>query len=307
MKKYYTNSDGGCFLFGNKDFSFKVFNNFGDCRNTVLVFEDYEEYVQYCKKEYGESRWDRAFKDIMPVNGKFNLYNYDCSDMNDKDINYKYYHSYRVMNIMELLATKLKITPKDIHLAKVIGLLHDIGRFEQDKLYNSFKDDKIDHGDYGVKVLQETLLLNKDNIEISDYEVVYKAIKNHNKFEIESNLNNRELLFSKLIRDADKIDILYALGNSQIMEILKQDNEQITKEIENDFFNHKLVNLKDIKNSNDGLVAIFCYIYDINFKESYQIIYENKYYDKIYERINNKEIFKKYIEYINQYIKERND
>lgn len=90
MKKYYTDSDGGSFLFGNKDFSFKLFNKFGDCRNTVLVFEDYEEYKQYCIKEYGESGWFRAFDDIMPINGKFNLYKYDCSDMNDKDVKAKF-------------------------------------------------------------------------------------------------------------------------------------------------------------------------------------------------------------------------
>ena len=55
-------------------------------------------------------------------------------DMNDPDINYKYHHSYRVMDAMEILAIKLNLPEKDIHLAKVIGLLHDIGRFEQDKL-----------------------------------------------------------------------------------------------------------------------------------------------------------------------------
>ena len=60
-------------------------------------------------------------------------------------------------------------------------------------------------------------------IDKEDYQVVYTAIKNHNKFVIESNLTERELLFSKLIRDADKLDILYALGNKEIIKILKQD------------------------------------------------------------------------------------
>ena len=49
-------------------------------------------------------------------------------DMSDPDINYKYYHSYRVMDLMEVLATNLKLNQKDIELAKVIGLLHDIGK-----------------------------------------------------------------------------------------------------------------------------------------------------------------------------------
>lgn len=228
-------------------------------------------------------------------------------DMSDPDINYKYYHSYRVMNVMELLATKINLTKEDIHLAKVIGLLHDIGRFEQDKLYNSFKDIEMDHGNYGVKVLKNNHSLDKTNIATSDYEVVYKAIDNHNKFEISSGLTERELLFSKLIRDADKLDILYALGNSKIIPILKQDDKEIYITLEEDFFNERLGNIKEAKSKNDSLITNFCYIYDINFKETYEIIYKEKYYDKIYERINCKEIFKKYIEYTNKYIKERID
>ena len=44
-----------------------------------------------------------------------------------------------------------------------------------------------------------------DNIYLQ--EVILKAVKNHNKFEIENNLNDKELLFTKMIRDTDKIDI----------------------------------------------------------------------------------------------------
>lgn len=226
-------------------------------------------------------------------------------DMSDPEINYKYYHSYRVMDIMETLAIELKLSSEDIHLAKVIGLLHDIGRFEQDKLYNSFKDDKMDHGDYGVSVLKKTNLLDKTGIAKEDYEVVYKAIDNHNQFEINKGLTERELLFSKLIRDADKLDILYVIGNPEITNILKQDENEVSIELEKSFFNNEKGNNKYIQNSNDGLVIFFCFIYDINFKITFQIINKNQYYNKIYERINRKDIFKKYIEYANKYIQER--
>ena len=228
-------------------------------------------------------------------------------DMSDSEIYYKYYHSYRVMDAMSLLATKLNLSVKDIELAKIIGLFHDIGRFEQDKRYNSFNDIKMDHGNYGIEVLKENKILNKLNMEPSDHEVVYKAIKNHNKFAIEPNLNERELLFSKLIRDADKLDILYALGNEDIKGILRQDEEQISKSIEKSYFSEVPANTKESNSHNDGIVITFCYIYDINFKETYQIIYENKYYQKIYNRLNRKDIFEKYLVYTNKYIKERID
>lgn len=226
-------------------------------------------------------------------------------DMNDPDINYKYYHSYRVMDNMELIATKLNLSKEDTHLSKTIGLLHDIGRFEQDKLYNSFKDNNFDHGDYGVKVLKENNFLDNFNITKEDYEVVYKAIKNHNKFTIEENLNERELMFSKMIRDADKLDILYALGDKQYKSLLYQDDNNISEKLKESFFNHKLGNKQDVISKNDGLIIPLSFAFDINFKETYQIIYEKDYYNKIYERINRKDIFKEYIDYLNKYLEER--
>ena len=72
-------------------------------------------------------------------------------DMTDQDIKYKYNHSYRVMKKSEYLSNKLNLSKTDKELAKIIGLYHDIGRFEQDKRYDSFNDKKtFDHGDYGV-------------------------------------------------------------------------------------------------------------------------------------------------------------
>ena len=38
--------------------------------------------------------------------------------------------------------------------------------------------------------------------------IIYKAIKNHNKYKIEEGLSEKEKLYSKIIRDADKIDII---------------------------------------------------------------------------------------------------
>ena len=50
-------------------------------------------------------------------------------DMNVKEIRYKYHHSYRVMELMNRIANHLNLSNKEKELAKVIGLLHDIGRF----------------------------------------------------------------------------------------------------------------------------------------------------------------------------------
>ena len=96
---------------------------------------------------------------------------------------------------------------ENIELAKLIALLHDIGRFEQVKQTNDFLDsNNFDHANYGVKVLFEDKLIRKF-IENNEYDnIIKKAIYNHNKYKIEENLNDAELLHSKIIRDADKLD-----------------------------------------------------------------------------------------------------
>ena len=47
-------------------------------------------------------------------------------------------HSYRVEELAKTIAKSLNLTQDQIDLAELIGLLHDIGRFEQAKVYNTY-------------------------------------------------------------------------------------------------------------------------------------------------------------------------
>ena len=62
---------------------------------------------------------------------------YDLSNFNIKR---KVDHSLRVMELCKIIAENLNLDVEDIKLAELIGLLHDIGRFEQMKVYNTFND-----------------------------------------------------------------------------------------------------------------------------------------------------------------------
>lgn len=228
-------------------------------------------------------------------------------DLNDNKLSYKYYHSYRVMNNMIVLAKNMNLSYCDIKLAKCIGMLHDIGRFEQYERYHNFSDTNIDHGTLGVDIIKKENILKKFDIKEDDYEIVYKAIRNHNKYEIESNLNKRELLFAKMIRDADKLDILYALNNPEIKSIIYEDNSLIRDKIKKQFFLHKLVKRDNRITINENIVIIFSFVYDFNFNLSLDLIKYKNYYEKIYERLNDKDKFKTYFDDIKKYIDERID
>ena len=226
-------------------------------------------------------------------------------DLDNPRLKYKYFHSIRVMDNMILLAKNMNLPYKDIEVAKCIGLLHDIGRFEQYKKYASFNDDNLDHGDYAKEYLKKNNILKSFNIEETDYNVVYKAIANHNKFVIEDNLSNRELLFAKMIRDADKLDILYALGNKELKDKIREDDGHISDKVKEAFFKEMIIKNHSDASKNEQLVTVFGFVYDINFGISLNIIKANDYYNKIYNRLKNKELFKPYIDKINNYINER--
>lgn len=124
----------------------------------------------------------------------------------DGSILLKITHTYHVVNLSEYIAKEQGLDEESINLAKLIALLHDIGRFKQVTVQRSFSDKTFDHADYGNKILFEEKLIRKF-IKTDKYdEIIRKAIYNHNKYKIEDGLNEIEELQCKIIRDADKLD-----------------------------------------------------------------------------------------------------
>lgn len=90
---------------------------------------------------------------IDKVEEKFQEY---VSKFNGKQgrIKLKIDHIKRVAEISEMLAKYLKLNEEQIRLAKAIGIFHDIGRFKQVEMYNTFSDkDSVNHAKLGVKIL----------------------------------------------------------------------------------------------------------------------------------------------------------
>ena len=87
--------------------------------------------------------------DINMENAKEEFIKYtENYDLTDENLDGKQKHSLRVMQISEEIARDLKLNQEEIKLAALIGLLHDIARFEQYTKYKTFRDlDSIDHGD----------------------------------------------------------------------------------------------------------------------------------------------------------------
>ena len=229
-------------------------------------------------------------------------------DFSNPRIKLKAAHIYRVADVAKQIATELKLSQEQVELAELIGLLHDIGRFEQLRIYDTFKDrESVNHAEMGVKVLKENDFIKEFCNDEKYYDIIYTAILNHNKYKIEDGLDSEILLQSKIIRDADKIDILNLLVFETFETLYKRKeiiDEPITEKVLNAMLEGKQVERKDQKTAMDDWASNIGYIYDINFKPSFKILKEKDYINKIINRTKTPEMEKIRI-YVNKYIDEK--
>lgn len=255
--------------------------------------------------------------DITKAKKSFKDYVKDY-DIENPKIRLKIAHIERTSKVARKMAEKLRLPKEDIELAELIGLLHDIGRFEQVKKYNTFVDHLSEnHAKIGVDVLFKSGLIRKF-IEDDKYDkIIELAIINHNKDKnmLPKDLSPKEDLHVKLIRDSDKVDIIYLLTFDEQKTLWDSDNlnkETFSDEIYNEFIKDHNIIYKNRKTNADKLISHFAYAFDFNFDYSLKNIYENKYYDKLYNRFNFEdintqnrfnEIYKITIEYMKERVK----
>ena len=121
-------------------------------------------------------------------------------------ISLKIIHCQRVRREAVMLGKVLNLEGTDLCVLEATGLLHDIGRFKQYSRYKTFVDSiSVNHAELGTQVLRENLILKK--FSGKEENRVIKAIRYHNRLTLPSNEDDDVLFLTRIIRDADKLDI----------------------------------------------------------------------------------------------------
>lgn len=209
-------------------------------------------------------------------------------DIHDEKIRLKVEHTYRVADISEQIAEKLGLSEEDIALAWLIGMLHDIGRFEQLRRFHTFVDSQsIDHAHFGVELLfQDGLLACFVDNSGENEELIKKAIYWHSAFRIDPQLNDREMLFAKVIRDADKIDILkvatiFRWKKSIMWQRNRSTHTSSRKKSYSSFDRNRRFLETRKKVPIDNLAGHIALVFELEFPQSYEIVKEQGYLDQL--------------------------
>ena len=254
---------------------------------------------------------DQVSQFYIWFNKYFDSFRYENEKINSNLINKKL-HTLRVCKNIKFLTKSLNLSSSEIRLAEIIALFHDIGRFEQFAKYQTFKDEiSIDHANLGLTILNDYEVLK--DVSVEEKAVILEAIGYHNKYALPNNLSEKNLLFCKLIRDADKLDIFNMLIDSyenpelyknEVFEDFIDSNEYQISFVEN-IINKKKVSYNDVKTKADIKILRISWVYDINFNESLKIIESNKYIDRIIRFLPHDDNIARLHKHINSYMQDR--
>lgn len=229
--------------------------------------------------------------DIEHAKKEFQIYLQEF-DLHDPMIQLKVRHTFRVVDFSQYIAEDLKLDEDQTAIANLIALLHDIGRFDQLRIYHSYDDSKtMDHAKHGAKLLFGKENLIRRFLEHSEYDhLIERAIWNHNLYQIEGGLTEQELLHAKLIRDSDKTDNFIVKDQEPLeaifgIDLLELGREQVSDCILAEFLKHRSIRKEDRITHMDMWISYLAFIFDYNFSPGLKLLREQKYIDKLIDRI----------------------
>ena len=239
----------------------------------------------------------------------------DRYDSANPKIKLKIDHTYRVANLCEQIAQSLELSAAEVDLAWLSGMLHDVGRFEQLRRYNTFSDaQSIDHARFAVELLYDEGLIADYVPEISTTELVADArtwrsmgganesptaqsedmplsdilqtlriaIGEHSAYRIQKGMDERTRMFCQILRDADKVDIFRVICDTPMEEVYGFQTKDIlcsaiTPEVMQAFYEHHAVLRKLKKCPADYIVAHGSLTFELVYPESLRIAKEQGY------------------------------
>ncbi|MFH1368116.1 MAG: HD domain-containing protein [Elusimicrobiota bacterium] len=224
-------------------------------------------------------------------------------------------HTKRVCGLITDIGRTLKLSPADLRLAETTALFHDVGRFEQYVIQRNFADTKhLDHAAGAVSILRRFKVL--DCLGACSREIVLKAVKHHNRMLLPKKESGRVLFFSKLLRDADKIDIIdllinYYMGNTgpgdEEIEVFFPDTPQISRAVTADLLAGRIVKFSKLKTINDFKLYKMGWLLDLNFEGSFEIVRKKRYLEKLLSTLPKKPEVLAVYNYVKSKIQNPND
>ncbi len=221
----------------------------------------------------------------------------------DQKIKLKIDHTYRVADLCEKIAATVPGT--NGKLAWLSGILHDVGRFEQVRRYNTFADAKsVDHAQFGADLLFVEGLIDSFGLYDESYKSLLETvIRNHNRLRIEEGLNDEYKAYCRILRDADKIDILRVNVETPLEDIYNVSSDElkraaVTEEVKQGFREKHAIPRYVRKTPVDLLVSHISMVFELEYPLSWEIVWKQGYLNDMLQFESENEETQKWFEFM---------
>jgi hypothetical protein len=217
---------------------------------------------------------------------------YGENEFVNANIELKERHTRQTCEEMLQLARELGFSENQQRTAEAISLLHDVGRFEQFEKYRTYNDPRsVNHCILGVEVLRQTGVL--ESLDAEERGLIERAIEYHGLVELPDGLDGRCLLFSKLLRDADKLDIFRVVTDyyrryrddpeSFKLEVELPDEPEYSMEVVERLLGGLRIDYTMLNTWNDMKLCQLGWVYDVNFPQTLRCIRDRGFLEKVFD------------------------
>ena len=201
-------------------------------------------------------------------------------DMDNILIRHKVEHTFCVAKNCEQIASSLAMSDDSVTFAWFLGLLHDIGRFEQVRRYGTFIDSvSVDHAEFGADLLFQEKLISEfpvEELQEDELDLLETAIRLHNKLTLPDDLSEQAKRFCHIIRDADKVDIFRVIAELPFEQrvgsskALFQEADEASEEVMDCVRGHRCVPRSLVRTRFEGTISHGCMAFELVFQKSRQ-------------------------------------
>lgn len=183
-------------------------------------------------------------------------------------IKLKQHHTARVVKEISLLASLMGFNDEQIAFVEALAWLHDIGRFEQYDIYATFSDaESENHAEMALRVIDNNRMLDKFSDEQAH--ILRRAILNHNLKQIPRGETEMADFYSRLLRDADKLDIWRVSLEINIFHKIKSetfpDSYAVPGKLLGYFIEQQTIPLQEVDSFYDSILFRLSWVFDLNF------------------------------------------
>lgn len=178
-----------------------------------------------------------------------------------------------------LIACKKGLNEEERNFCYLMGLFHDLGRFEQWRIYSTYDDNKsVDHGDLSARIISS---IKRDDLKLNvdEYDLLIDSIKYHTKEYCGD--DEKVVFYNSILNNADSYANVTTCASG--VQQVTQTEDGYTKAIVDAFKSGKLMRGFSPKAKIDRCLSLTACLYYVKYDFLRQDIVNKGYVGAVYE------------------------